>query len=142
MPSATTKVTWNLVGDGATALSPSQRLSVADHFKSQTVTMAHDGSQDACATGERMDDFFDRIQVEFAKGGVDKDSASASIVIAAMLRQAKGNPHVFIKLSFGNRRDALFYERLIYCRVTQPLLRMHITPCVVPFLGYVQVGLA
>jgi hypothetical protein len=130
-------ITW--VHKSPDVYSHASRLALTEHFKDSQVSVV-DGSRDVdvCKSGVVDSSLFDRLVVEWAKGGEDKQSASASVVISAILKAA-GNPRVFIKLSFGTNRDALYYERLLYCHVTQKLLRYQITPCVVPFLGYVRV---
>ena len=120
-------------------LSYNHRLALAAHFMQQrTLSVASSMSASPKCTMRKDDRFLDELDIQWAKGGADKASASASVVIDAILRAA-GNPHVFIKLAFGTRKDALYYERLIYCKVTQKLLTLRYTPCIVPFIGYVQI---
>ena len=89
--------------------------------------------------------FFDTFHIDWAKSSTEGGSASASVVIAAVLKLAGGGGSggsggpVFIKMTFGSSKTSMLQvERLIYCRVVTPLVRLGLTPCVVPYLGYVK----
>ena len=83
--------------------------------------------------------WFDK-DVDFTKikDSVEKGSASASLAIFAVLKNKPGLK-LFVKMSFGEAKDGLYYERLIYENVATPLIDRHITPCVVPMIAYIRV---
>jgi len=123
------------------ALSVQDRLNLVSFFEtapadSISIVSTH---RDCGAPTKEDARFFTELDYLFTKGGDEKESASASVIIGAIVKNAPNRPRVFIKLSFGRSRDLLYYERMIYCRVTQTLLKQHVTPCVVPFIGYVRV---
>lgn len=124
------------------SLSARERLRLAAFFDAAPMSsISSIKTRVDCAQATKNDvALFHNLKVLWAKGSDEKDSASASVIINAIVRNAPGKPHVFVKLSFGRKYDGLYYERLIYCLVTTPLVRRHITPCIVPFLGYVAVN--
>lgn len=126
---------------GAPSLSVQDRLNLVSLFESMpasavSAVSTHRGCGKPTKEDARL---FEELDYLFTKGGDEKDSASSSVIIGAIIRNAPGKPKVFIKLSFGREQDLLYYERIIYCKVTGTLLKQYVTPCVVPFIGYVAV---
>jgi hypothetical protein len=126
---------------GAPSLSVQDRLNLVSLFESMPASaVSAVSTHRGCGKPTKEDArFFEELDYLFTSGGEEKESASSSVIIGAIIRNAPGKPKVFIKLSFGRRQDLLYYERIIYCKVTGTLLKQYVTPCVVPFIGYVAV---